>query len=136
MFQVETLDGRKVWRRRHYSVNRRKTPGTFTFQVLDNGVISREYWTIVACDDALDWALFYYAGAASAAGLSYSGAILASPDGRWPGPEHDAGIAEALAKASIEPWELFDVKNSPDAAGAPLETELDYEVVEVVSRAR
>ena len=136
VFQVETLDGRKVWRRRHYSVNRRKTPGTFTFQVLDNGVISREYWTIVACDEALDWALFYYAGAASAAGLSYSGAILASPDGRWPGPEHDAGIAEALAKASIEPWELFDVKNSPDAAGAPLETELDYEVVEVVSRAR
>ena len=42
--QVKTLDGRLVWRRRHYRVRRAKQPGTFNFSVLDNGVISKEYW--------------------------------------------------------------------------------------------
>ena len=44
-----------------------------------------EYWRIVHCEDDLSWALFYYAGAASAAGQVYTGAILATPDGAWPG---------------------------------------------------
>ena len=35
--QVKTLDGRTVWRRRHYRVKRGKVPGTFYFSVLDNG---------------------------------------------------------------------------------------------------
>ena len=35
--QVKTLDGRTVWRRRHYRVKRGKVPGTFFFSVLDNG---------------------------------------------------------------------------------------------------
>lgn len=43
-----------------------------------------EYWRIVHCEDDLSWALFYYAGAASAAGQVYTGAILATPDGAWP----------------------------------------------------
>ena len=42
--QVKTLDGRLVWRRRHYRVRRAKQPGTFNFSVLDNGVISKEFW--------------------------------------------------------------------------------------------
>lgn len=42
--QVRTLDGRRVWRRRHYRVRRAEAPGTFRFSVLDNGVTSNEYW--------------------------------------------------------------------------------------------
>ena len=49
-------------------------------------VVTRtEYWRIVHCEDDLSWALFYYAGAASAAGQVYTGAILATVDGAWPG---------------------------------------------------
>lgn len=33
-----------VWRRRHYRVRRAERPGTFFFSVLDNGVISNEFW--------------------------------------------------------------------------------------------
>lgn len=47
--QVKTVDGRLVWRRRHYRVRRAKQPGTFTFSVLDNGVISKEYWRCSCC---------------------------------------------------------------------------------------
>ena len=39
--------GSMVWRRRHYRVRRAKQPGTFNFSVLDNGVISKEYWRSV-----------------------------------------------------------------------------------------
>jgi len=72
--QVKTLDGPMVWRRRHYRVRRDKTPGTFYFTVLDNGVISKEFWRIVDVTDDLSWGLFYYSGAAEAAGQSYTGA--------------------------------------------------------------
>lgn len=68
----------QVWRRRRYRVRRGSTPGTFYFSVLDNGVTSNEYWRILDCDEALSWCLFYYSGAASTAGLSYSGAVLAT----------------------------------------------------------
>ena len=44
---MKTLAGRMVWRRRHYRVRRAKQPGTFNFSVLDNGVISKEYWRFV-----------------------------------------------------------------------------------------
>jgi hypothetical protein len=52
--------------------------------VLDNGVTSSEFWRILDCEEGLDWCVFYYSGAASRAGLSYSGAILASRSGDWP----------------------------------------------------
>lgn len=68
----------QVWRRRRYRVRRGSAPGTFYFSVLDNGVTSNEYWRILDCDEALSWCLFYYSGAASTAGLSYSGAVLAT----------------------------------------------------------
>lgn len=41
IFKVQTLDGRVVWRRRHYRVRRAAEPGTFYFSVLDNGVTSK-----------------------------------------------------------------------------------------------
>jgi hypothetical protein len=56
VFRVTTLDGKDVWRRRHYRVRRGDNPGQFYFSVLDNGVTSSEFWRIVDCDDDLDWA--------------------------------------------------------------------------------
>ena len=71
--QVITLDGKTVWRRRHYRVRRAEEPGTFHFSVLDNGVISKEFWRIVHVEEDLSWGLFYYAGAASVVGQAYRG---------------------------------------------------------------
>lgn len=68
VFKVITLNGQEVWRRRHYRVRRGSVPGTFWFSVLDSGVTSEEFWRIVDATDDLHWALFYYAGAAKAAG--------------------------------------------------------------------
>ncbi|GLI62480.1 hypothetical protein VaNZ11_005111 [Volvox africanus] len=119
VFKVVTLDGREVWRRRVYRVRRGKVPGTFHLSVLDNGVTSNEFWRILDCDEDLSFCLFYYSGAASAAGLSYSGAVLGTPDGHMPGPQHTERLNEALRRAGIEPWELSYVKND-DCADAPL----------------
>jgi len=69
IFRVKTIDGRDIWCKRHYRVRTGPIPGTFRFSVLDNGVTSDEYWTIVAVDDNLQWIIFHYAGAASAVGL-------------------------------------------------------------------
>ena len=60
IFQVKTLDGRIVWRRMTYGVTRAKIPGTFFFSILDNGVISNEFWTIVDVADDLSWGLYHY----------------------------------------------------------------------------
>jgi len=65
-----------VWRRRHYRVRRAQLPGQFHFSVVDNGVVSNEFWRILDCADDLSWAVFYYGGAASAAGTSYTGDSL------------------------------------------------------------
>lgn len=48
----------KVWRRRHYRVKTAAKPGTFRFSVLDNGVVSNEYWRIVDVADDLSWGEF------------------------------------------------------------------------------
>lgn len=122
MFKV-VLGGERgsVWRRRHYRVKRGQGgPGTFRFSVLDNGVTSDEYWRLLDCAESLEWCLFYYSGAASAAGLSYTGAILATRDGAWPAPEYEARLERALDTAGIRPWELSRVDNS-DCGGAVLE---------------
>ena len=55
LLQVKTLDGKMVWRRRHYRVKRGATPGTFHLSVLDNGVTSKEYWRILDCAEDLEW---------------------------------------------------------------------------------
>ena len=115
----------KVWRDRRYRVRLGQEPGRFVFTVSDNGVTSYEEWTILDADDTsggLEWALFYYRGAAKAAGMQYTGAVLATRDGDWPqGVESAERIEQALKSAGIEPWELTRVDNSAEAvAGAPL----------------
>ncbi|GLC46027.1 Vitamin D3 receptor [Pleodorina starrii] len=120
VFKAITLDGREVWRRRVYRVRRGKLPGTFHLSVLDNGVTSNEFWRVLDCEEDLQYCLFYYSGAASAAGLSYSGAVLGTPDGRMPGPQHTARLHAALRRAGIEPWELSYVDNSK-CGDAPLQ---------------
>ena len=80
VFMVETVDGRRIWCKRHYKCTPRaggaaegpaggaesrgdgeeekagslggSTPGLWTLTTLDNGVASRELWTVVdAADD-------------------------------------------------------------------------------------
>ena len=119
-FKVVTLDNEEVWRRRHYRVRRRRDtgPGTFQFTVLDNGVLSNEFWRILDVADDLSWAVFYYSGAASAAGTSYSGGLVCTRDGQWPSmpqgtqdPTYQR-IASALRSGGITMYELFEVKQS------------------------
>ncbi|CDP12695.1 unnamed protein product [Coffea canephora] len=55
IFQVRTLEGDLVWRRRKYRVRRGNVPATFHFSVLDNGVVSNEFWTIVDVSDDFSW---------------------------------------------------------------------------------
>ncbi|XAR73271.1 Violaxanthin de-epoxidase, partial [Bertholletia excelsa] len=111
VFQVRTLEGNLVWRRRKYRVKRAKIPGTFYFSVLDNGVVSKEFWTIVDVSDDLGWGLFHYHGAARVAGQSYTGAVLVSPDGKYPNESESLRLASALDKCDIKEWELFNVDN-------------------------
>lgn len=111
VFQVKTLEGNMVWRRRRYRVRRDKVPGTFYFSVLDNGVVSKEFWTIVDVCDDLSWGLFHYSGAAQAAGQSYTGAVLVSPNGDCPSEMHSQRVFSALEKCGIKEWELYTVDN-------------------------
>ncbi|XP_038902077.1 uncharacterized protein LOC120088717 isoform X2 [Benincasa hispida] len=113
VFMVKTLEGKMVWRRRRYRVKRGKTAGTFLFSVLDNGVVSNEFWSIVDVCDDLSWGLFHYNGAARAAGQSYTGAVLVSRDGAYPENDHKKErVVAALEKCGIKEWELFAVDNS------------------------
>ena len=121
VFRVETLDGRSVWCHRHYKVrqNLQGSPATFYFSVLDNGVVSNEYWTIVDVADDMTWIVFHYAGAAQAVGQRYLGGLLCTPDGSVPGdPDQLQRIWKAFRSAGIEPWELYVVDNRMDTPGA------------------
>ena len=63
---------------------------------------------------------FFNRGAASAAGMSYTGAVLGSRDGDWPtGKEALSRIEVALDKAGIKMWELSTVNND-ECDQAPL----------------
>jgi hypothetical protein len=78
---------------------------------------------ILDADDKLDWALFYYSGAAATAGLSYSGAVLATRSGEMPtSPIALSRLEAALDAAGIKMWELSLVDNRETgiASGAPL----------------
>lgn len=112
VFKVRTLEGQMVWRRRKYRVKRDKIPGTFYFTVLDNGVVSKEFWTIVDVSDDFSWGLFHYHGAARVAGQSYTGAVLVSPNGAYPSETQRSRLVAALDKCGIKEWELFTVDNS------------------------
>jgi len=119
VFRVETIDGRNVWAKRHYKVRHAKIPGTFLFSVLDNGVTSNEFWTIVGAADDLSWVIFHYAGAASAVGQRYLGGLLCTADGTLPPEETlEEQIWPILRSCGIEPWELFVVDNDLHSTGA------------------
>ncbi|XP_076931345.1 uncharacterized protein LOC143596459 [Bidens hawaiensis] len=111
VFQVKTLDDKLVWRRRKYRVKRGEVVGTFYFSVLDNGVVSNEYWTIVDVSEDFSWGLFHYSGAARVAGQSYTGAVLVSRDGEYPKEIDKDRLISALDRCCIKEWELFDVDN-------------------------
>lgn len=119
VFRVETIDGRNVWAKRHYAVRDGPVPGTFRFSVLDNGVTSNEFWTLVDVADDLSYIIFHYAGGAGAVGQSYIGGLLCTADGSVPSAsELEQKIYPKLRSAGIDPWELFIVDNSNDSAGA------------------
>jgi len=126
VFKVNTLDGNEVWRRSDYKVRHVKdTPGKMIFTFCDNGVTSQEYWHIVDASDDLSWAVLYYSGAAKTAGQAYLGAMLATPDGKWPDRDQIPRITEALERAGI-PWhEMVQVCNDfcQDAPLTPLHPE-------------
>lgn len=118
VFRVETIDKRNVWCKRHYRVRSEKVPGTFRFSVLDNGVTSDEFWTIVDCAEDLSWVVFHYAGAAGAVGQRYIGGLICTPDGALPPQSELEKIWGVLRSAEIEPWELFVVDNNDSSPGA------------------
>ncbi|KAI3863321.1 hypothetical protein MKW92_038994 [Papaver armeniacum] len=136
--EVKTLEeGNLVWRRRRYRVKRAKVPGTFNFSVLDNGVVSNEFWTVVDVADDLSWGLFHYSGAARVAGQSYTGAVLVSPDGEYPNEKEKEKLVSALEKCGIKEWELFMVDNCscenaplgiPDGSSLHRKIEVKHEV--------
>mmetsp|Transcript_24665 Transcript_24665/g.68095 ORF Transcript_24665/g.68095 Transcript_24665/m.68095 type:complete len:588 (+) Transcript_24665:165-1928(+) len=118
VFRVETIDGRNVWAKRHYRVRDGKVPGTFRFSVLDNGVTSDEFWTLVDVADDLSYIIFHYAGAAGAVGQRYLGGLLCTAEGSLPSEtERKEKIYPKLRAAGIDPWELFIVDNREDSAG-------------------
>jgi len=111
VFAVDTLDGDRVWCKRHYRCTPRKhfsgKEGAWTLSTLDNGMVSEEHWTIVDADDQLRWVVLQYSGAAKRAGQSYVGALLCSPDGQFPPSADMERIRAAFAKCDLELWELF-----------------------------
>lgn len=66
--------------------------------------MQREYSALCVAPDCR--CAFYYSGAAAAAGTSYSGAILASRSGAWPGKDQVSRIEAALERAGIKMWEV------------------------------
>jgi hypothetical protein len=79
-----------------------------------------EYWRIVAVDGALEWAVFYYSGAAAAAGITYRGALICTASGMMPeGAAALERVNGALALCGIRPWEMFQANNS-NCGSAPL----------------
>lgn len=121
---------------RHYKVRPASEPGTFRLSVLDNGVTSNEFWTILGVADDLSWIVFHYAGAASAVGQRYLGGLLCTPNGQLPSADQLPEIWTCFQSAGIQPWELYQVDNDEDTPGA-LEAgppPLDFYRAEVLAR--
>ncbi|KAG5611856.1 hypothetical protein H5410_023137 [Solanum commersonii] len=76
-----------------------------SFCVLDNGIVSNEFWTIVDVSDDSSW--------------SYTGAVLVSPDGQYPAEKEKQRLISALDRCGIKEWELFNVDNC-SCENAPL----------------
>lgn len=109
VFKVVTLDGREVWRKRHYRVLPGDVPGSFRLTTEDNGISLREYWRIVDADDDLGWAVLHYAGAAPRVGQSYTGSLLVSRDGCLPDAIPSQRIAAAFRRAGVAKFELYAI---------------------------
>lgn len=117
VFCVEPLDGGLVWCKRHYRCSPRKHwsgvtgKGAWMLSTLDNGMQSEEHWTTVDAADDLSWCVLHYSGAARRAGQSYVGALLCTPDGKWPDECRSGEGLERIRKAflscDLELWELF-----------------------------
>mmetsp|Transcript_6791 Transcript_6791/g.19665 ORF Transcript_6791/g.19665 Transcript_6791/m.19665 type:complete len:111 (-) Transcript_6791:56-388(-) len=76
-----------------------------------------------AADD-LSWIVFFYSGAAKAAGQAYNGALVATADGEPPKASEASRIAAALQRGGVQPWEMYTVDNSAcTGCGAPLGVE-------------
>jgi VDE lipocalin domain len=74
----------------------------------------------MAIAEGMEWAVFYYAGAASAAGITYRGALICTATGQL--PRSDGALQQievALGKCSIRMWEMYEVNNL-QCANAPL----------------
>jgi VDE lipocalin domain len=79
-----------------------------------------EFWRIMDCAEDFTWAVFYYSGAASVAGITYRGALVCTPSGHLPeGDEVNARVDAALRECGIRRWEMFDCDNDC-CADAPL----------------
>lgn len=109
VFKVITLDGREVWRKRHYRVLLGDLPGSFRLSTEDNGISLREFWRIVDCAEDLSWAVVHYAGAARSVGQSYTGSLLLSRDGNVPPKAPKERIRKAFEKAGVAAFELYAI---------------------------
>ena len=79
-----------------------------------------EFWRIMDCAADFSWAVFYYAGAASAAGITYRGALICTPSGHLPADsDANRAIDDALRRCGVRRWEMFNVDND-ECDGAPL----------------
>lgn len=56
--------------------------------------------------------VFYYSGAATAAGQAYTGALLVSRDGAWPDKGEEERMQKAFDTCGIKMWELFEVRST------------------------
>lgn len=74
----------------------------------------------MGCDEQMRWAVFYYSGAATAAGITYRGALICTPSGTLP---EDPAIMQlingALGRCGVQGWEMFSVNND-SCSDAPL----------------
>lgn len=82
--------------------------------MLDNGVVSKEFWRIVDATDDLSWgySITVVQLGQLPARQSYTGAVLVTPDGTWPSKDKAQRVNSALEKCGIKDWELFMVDNS------------------------
>ena len=72
------------------------------------------------CAEDMTWAVFYYSGAASTAGITYRGALICTQSGEVPTDAAvNARVDKALHACGIRRWEMFYVDNC-NCADAPL----------------
>lgn len=119
VFLAEGRDGRDSWHSRSYQVLPLRTPGSWLFAANDGGVQLREHWYLLGADASLRWMVLYFTGSAKKAGMAYRGCMLLTPDGQVPGRSMMPIIAQALARAEMQPWELRPVNNTVNHTAGP-----------------